>query len=79
MKFSQWIGLIAFVISLYVIWQLRQLLLLIFTAVILATALNQLVWRFQRRRLSRLQAVCLSIGIVVAVLFVVVALVVPPF
>jgi predicted PurR-regulated permease PerM len=79
MKFSQWLGLIAFVISLYIIWQIRQLLLLLFTGVILATALNQLVWRFQRRRLSRTAAVCLSVGIVVAVLVVVIALIVPPF
>jgi predicted PurR-regulated permease PerM len=79
MKFSQWIGLFAFLLSLYILWQIRQLLLLLFTAVILATALNQLVWRFQRRRLSRGQAVFLSMGIVFAILFVVIALIVPPF
>jgi predicted PurR-regulated permease PerM len=41
-KFGQWLGLIVLAISLYVIWQIRQLLLMAFAAILLATALHQL-------------------------------------
>ena len=48
MNFGQWIGFVALVISLAILWQIRQLVLLLFTAVILANALNLLVKQFQR-------------------------------
>ena len=47
MNIGQWIGIIALVISLYILWQLREVLLLIFAAVVLATTLNRLARRFQ--------------------------------
>jgi predicted PurR-regulated permease PerM len=50
-QFGQWLGLIILLISLYVIWQIRQLLLMAFAAVLLATSLNQLA-RFLRHRLK---------------------------
>lgn len=49
MQFGQWLGLIVLVVSLYVIWQIRQLLLMAFAAIVLATALNQLA-RLLRHR-----------------------------
>lgn len=79
MKFAQWIGLIALLISLYILWQIRQMLLLLFTAVVLATALNQLVQQFQRLRIQRHQAVFLSIGILLAFLIGFFWLIVPAF
>ncbi|MGF1496620.1 MAG: AI-2E family transporter [Elainellaceae cyanobacterium] len=48
MKTDQWIRLIALVISLYFLWQIRQVLLLLLTAVVLATVLNQVVRRLQK-------------------------------
>jgi predicted PurR-regulated permease PerM len=48
-QFGQWLGLIVLVVSLYVIWQIRQLLLMAFAAIVLATALNQLA-RLLRNR-----------------------------
>jgi predicted PurR-regulated permease PerM len=48
-QFGQWLGLIVLVVSLYVIWQIRQLLLMAFAAIVLATALNQLA-RLLRHR-----------------------------
>jgi predicted PurR-regulated permease PerM len=48
-QFGQWLGLIVLLVSLYVAWQIRQLLLMAFAAILLATSLNQLA-RFLRRR-----------------------------
>jgi predicted PurR-regulated permease PerM len=48
-QFGQWLGLIVLLASLYIIWQVRQLLLMAFAAIVLATALNQLA-RLLRRR-----------------------------
>lgn len=79
MKIGQWLGIIALVISLYILWQVRQLLLLGFTAIVLSTAINHLVQRLQRSGLKRSQAVLLSIGLVGAVLILTALLVLPPF
>lgn len=79
MKVGQWVGLVLLIVCLYVIWQIRQLLLLLFTAVVLATAIDQLVQRFQKRRIPRSQAVFLSVGILAATLFIILALIVPAF
>jgi predicted PurR-regulated permease PerM len=48
-QFGQWLGLIVLVVSLYIVWQIRQLLLMAFAAIVLATALNQLA-RLLRNR-----------------------------
>lgn len=79
MKIGQWLGVIAIVIVLYTLWHIRQLLLLVFTAVALATAINQLVQRLRRWGLKRSVAVLLSLGLVVALLAGIFVLVVPPF
>jgi predicted PurR-regulated permease PerM len=47
-RLGQWIGFLALIISLYILWRIRQILLLEFTAVVLATTLNQLVKRLER-------------------------------
>jgi len=79
MKIGQLLGFLALVISLYILWEIRQLLLLLFTAIVLATAINQLVQRFQRSRMQRIWAVWLSVLIVFAVLFGCFLVIVPPF
>ncbi len=79
MNLGQWLGLLAIVISLYVLWQIRQILLLIFAAVILATALNKLARRFQRAGMRRGFAVLLVISIFLAVIVGFFWLIVPPF
>lgn len=79
MNFGPWIGLIALVISLYILWQVRQILLLLFTAVVLATALNILVERFQKSRIKRTHAILLSLVIVNGVIVAFTSIVVPPF
>ncbi|MBF2080275.1 MAG: AI-2E family transporter [Synechococcales cyanobacterium T60_A2020_003] len=80
MKFIDWVGFLCLVIALMILWQFRQILLLTFTAVVLATALNRLVLSVQRRL-----AVSRIIGVVIALLIVLLGatlffgLVVPPF
>ena len=68
MNLGQWIGLLALVISLYILWQIRQVLLLVFAAVVLATALNRLARRFQRLGVPRSVGVLLSIAILLTII-----------
>ncbi|MGK7878442.1 MAG: AI-2E family transporter [Xenococcaceae cyanobacterium] len=79
MNFGTWIGLVALVISLYILWQIRQVLLVLFTAVVLANALNILVKRFQRWGMKRGYAVLLSVSLSLTALVGFFWLIVPPF
>lgn len=79
MKFGQWLGLIALLISLYILWQIRQVLLLVFMAVVFATALNRLVRRLRQSGAKRGLATLISIGICLGFLVVFVWIIVPPF
>lgn len=79
MNFGTWIGLIVFFISLYILWQIKQLLLLLFTAIVLATSLNILVKSFQKRGIKRTNAVVLSIFLSLFVAVGCIWIVVPPF
>jgi predicted PurR-regulated permease PerM len=76
-RFGQWLGLIALVISLYILWQIRQIVLLLFAAVILATVLNRVVRRLQRSRVKRGFAIAITIVILLAVIIGFFALIVP--
>ena len=79
MKFKQCLGFSLLLISVYIIWQIHQLLLLIFTAIILATALNRLVKWFEKRNIPRNLAltITLSLSLFICVLFI--WLIIPPF
>ncbi|HYX13344.1 MAG TPA: AI-2E family transporter [Nostoc sp.] len=79
MNLGQWIGLIAIVLSLYILWQIREVLLLMFAAVVLATTLNRLAKRFQRFGMKRGFAVLLAVAIFFAVIAGFFWLIVPPF
>ncbi|MCC5639224.1 AI-2E family transporter [Nostoc sp. CHAB 5844] len=79
MNLGQWIGLIAIVLSLYILWQIREVLLLMFAAVVLATTLNRLAKRFQGLGMKRGFAVLLSVAIFFAVVVGFFLLIVPPF
>jgi predicted PurR-regulated permease PerM len=79
MNLAQWFGLLTIVVFAVVLWQLRQLLLLVFTAVILATALNKAVRQLQKFNLPRGLAVAITTGLTVAILAGFSWLVVPPF
>ena len=63
MRLGQWLGLLALVISLYILLQIRQVILLVFASVVLATVLNPVVQRLQQYRIKR--------GIAIAITFIV--------
>ncbi|ALF53894.1 membrane protein [Nostoc piscinale CENA21] len=79
MNLGQWIGLIAIVLSLYILWQIKEVLLLMFAAVVLATTLNRLAKRFQNLGIKRGFAVIISVAIFFAVVVGFFLLIVPPF
>ncbi|NET04378.1 MAG: AI-2E family transporter [Symploca sp. SIO2B6] len=79
MSLGKWMSLVAFILSLYILWHIRQVLLLVFAAIVLATTLNILVERFKRFRIPRTLAVLLSILLSVALLVGFYWLIVPPF
>jgi predicted PurR-regulated permease PerM len=79
MKIGQGLGLIVFVVSLYVVWQIRQLLLLGFTAIVLSTAINGVVRQLQRWRFKRGWAVVLTVLLLAVLAIAIVWLVVPSF
>jgi predicted PurR-regulated permease PerM len=76
-RFGQWLGLIALIISLYILWQIRQVVLLLFAAVVLATVLNRVVRRLQRSRVKRGIAIAITIIMVLAFVVGFFALIVP--
>lgn len=80
MNFGQWLGFFSLILSLFILWEIRQLLLLVFTAVVFTTALNQLVRYLQQQfGLKRVNAIALTLilGLVLTILFF--WLIVPPF
>ena len=77
MRLGQWIGFFAFVLSLYILWQIRQVALLVFAAVVLATVLNRVVRFLQRSRLPRGFAIIITIIILLAIIAGFFALIVP--
>ncbi|ERT05805.1 hypothetical protein M595_4211 [Lyngbya aestuarii BL J] len=79
MKLADWIGFFCLILALLILWQFRQIVLLIFTAVILAIALNSLVRGLQRFRLNRSLAVIIALSLVVLFGTLFFSLVMPPF
>jgi predicted PurR-regulated permease PerM len=79
LKLGHWVGLLVLGVSLYILWELRQVLLLIFLAVVLATALNQIQLSLQRFKLKRGAAVGLTVLLTLVVIGCFLLLVVPPF
>lgn len=91
MNIGKWIGLISLIIALYILWQIRQLVLLLFTAVILANALNILVIKIEKWsvllfkkfnlkiKLKRGIAVILALLITLAIFIIFFWLIIPPF
>ena len=80
MSFGNWLGLTALIAALLLLWSLREALVLLFAAVVLAMALCTLVGTVQRRLASqRPLALALSLlGVAVLLGFVATAII-PPF
>jgi predicted PurR-regulated permease PerM len=80
LKFGQWLGLIALLAALVLLWNLRGSLVLLFTAVVLAMALCTLVGAVRERlNCPRPLALVASLVGVVVIASVVSTAVIPPF
>lgn len=79
MKFGQWLGFFCLVISLLILWQFRQTLLLLFTAVVLATAFNRIAQRLQKSGAKRGVALLLTLSLIFFISLFIILLIVPPF
>lgn len=80
MKFGQWLGLIACAAALALLWSLRDVLIHVFAAVVLAMALCTIVGVVkQRLNCSRPLALLISLGGLLLLVAVALAAVVPPF
>lgn len=79
MKLGQWIGFLVFAASLYILWEIRQILLQVFAAVVLANSLNLLAQRLQKSQVKRPFAVLLAILCLLTAMIIFFFLIVPPF
>lgn len=79
MNLGQWLGFICLIFALYILWQIRQILLLAFAAVVLATAMNSAVRRLQKSGLNRGSAVLLTVSVTILFFILFFLIVVPPF
>ncbi|MDJ0707648.1 MAG: AI-2E family transporter [Leptolyngbyaceae cyanobacterium MO_188.B28] len=80
MKFNDLVGFLGLVIALIILWQFHQILLLVFTAVVLAIALNSLVRRLVvKLGVPRGRAVLIALGLVLLGGTALLVLVVPQF
>ena len=80
MRLGTLVGFLAILIALYILWQIKQVLLLAFAAVIFATAINQLVKLLQAKfKLNRQIAIAISVGGILIFIVGFIALVVPSF
>jgi len=79
MNFGQSLGFLSFLISLYIIWEIRQFLLLIFTAIIFAVVLNRLVIKLQQFNLTRVKAILIIMSSLLIIISLLFTLILPPF
>jgi predicted PurR-regulated permease PerM len=77
--FRQWLGLIVLALSLYVLWEIRQVVLVVFAAVVLATILNRVVRQMEQFRIKRGIAIAITITILITLIAGFFALIVPRF
>ena len=80
MKLKHWIALLLLMFVSIVLWQFRQIVLLVFTAVVLSTSINGLVrWLGQQLRVQRRIAVIAALNLLLVGFAAFFALVMPPF
>lgn len=77
MSFGKFVGAVLFVIAVYILWQIRTVLLLALAAIFFATVINRLVQQLQKLKLKRSIAVALSIILVFSVVAGVFAIAIP--
>ena len=80
MRLGTLVGFLAILIALYILWRIKQVLLLAFAAVVFATAINQLVKLLEKKfKLNRKYAIAISVSAVLIFIIGFIALVIPPF
>ena len=79
MSLGKLIGFFAFAVSLYILWQIQHILLLIFAAVVFAVVLNRIVQWLQQQGVKRGIAIALTVISLLGILFILSALVGPSF
>ncbi|HEY9652809.1 MAG TPA: AI-2E family transporter [Coleofasciculaceae cyanobacterium] len=79
MSLGKLIGLLAFAVSLYILWQIRTILLLVFAAVVFAVALNRVVRRLQRSGVKRGIAIAITVFTLLGIVVILLAIIGPSF
>lgn len=79
MSFGKLVGLVAFLIGLLLLWKIRFVVLLTFTAIALATVLNRGVRWLTKLGLKRGLAITLTLFFLLGAAAATVALILPPF
>ncbi|MBE9168538.1 AI-2E family transporter [Pleurocapsales cyanobacterium LEGE 06147] len=78
MKSIRWLGIVTFLIALYILWQIRQIILLALTAVVLTTVLNRVVRLLHKNGIKRSIAVLLTISFVIVLIVIFILAIAPP-
>jgi predicted PurR-regulated permease PerM len=78
-KLGRWLSLFLVLGAVYVLWQIRQVLLLVFSAILLTLPLNRLVNRWRHLGLRRSWAVLLAMFCLFTILLFLALVLVPPF
>jgi predicted PurR-regulated permease PerM len=79
-KLGHWIALFALLATIYILWQIREVMLLIFAAVVLANSLNLFArWLNKRLKLPRSWAVLVAVSCLAAFVVIFFQVVIPPF
>jgi predicted PurR-regulated permease PerM len=68
----------SFLLSLWLLFQIRQIILALFIAVVLMSALNPLVDRMERKYFPRVLAILLIYAVILATFILIIASVIPP-
>lgn len=80
MTFSQGLSLAALVAAMFLLWNIRHILLLLFAALVLSTALCKLIEQLRLRRpMGRTKALMICLSALLGILLLTTAVVVPPF
>ena len=79
MSLGKLIGFFAFVVSVYILWQIRKIILLIFAAVVFAVVLNRVVRRLQEGGINRGIAIAITMSSLLGIFVILFALIGPSF
>ena len=79
MKLGDWISLLCLVAAGYILWAIKPILLLSFTAVVIAIALNSLTRRVQAFKIPRRFAIPIALFISIGIATLFIWGIVPPF